>query len=455
MKRFISKYFSISNPSVLFLSLPYLVNNFAGLYTSQFYSSYKYAVLILILITSQLIVSHLYQKNKIFNKYIICGFFSAIFIIIYGADFVNISNQLQEIIFQKQVLRGRVSLLFSTITILVIQFVLFFNTKSGIRFQNLLFAFLSLTVTFSGFTNFLRNDIRTLENRPVKIDSVKDFDKTVYLIITDMYASPIELSRILQDSTVNDFSYELKKKGWFVKDSFYSNETATILSLGSIFNYNLSKDSTFAKFTNDQLIEQCFKKSILAEDLQSKGVHITNNGIFHFGQTEPLTRVCSYPQGFLERLLSNTVLPLIYSNTGGMRFSGFGIEFSSYTDHNIRVFSDLNLPRGLKKAFIYNHLLMPHPPLSFKKEFEAREETTKNYTEFWKFTNRKIATILDELILNKGCKVILIGDHGYRSDSFLNPNLTFAALYGFDSISVEKIHSVQDVGSLINAQFQN
>lgn len=455
MKRFISKYFSISIPSILFLSLPYLVKNFTSLYTSQFYSNYKYTVLVIFLIALQLIVSHLYRNLKASYKYLTYGLYSALFIFLYGVDFVNVSNQLQEIIFQKHTLRGRSTLLFFAVTIFVIQFLLWFKTKSGARFQNLIFAFLSLIATPSLFTNLSGKNVRSMSNRRVKIDSVKDFNKSVYLIIVDEYASPKELLRILNDSTINDFSNELKKKGWFVKDSFYSNEKATIRSLGSLFNYNFSNDSTFAKFTDELFVEQYFKKSMLAEDLQFKGVHITNNGIFHFGQTEPLTRVYPYSQRFLEKLLSSTILPLIYSNTGGMRFSGFGNEFYPSSDHNIRVLSKLNLPRGLKKAFIYNHLYMPHPPLTFKKEFEFREISTKNYAEFWKFTNRKIIPILDELSLSKGYKVILTGDHGYRSDSTLDPNLTFAAFYGFDSISVEKIHSVQDLGSLIDAQFRD
>ena len=47
-------------------------------------------------------------------------------------------------------------------------------------------------------------------------------------------------------------------------------------------------------------------------------------------------------------------------------------------------------------------------------------------------------------------RIILTGDHGYRGDDRINPQNTFTALYGFDKADVDKIKSVQDLGSLIN-----
>jgi len=455
MKRFILNYFSISIPSVLLLLLPYLVKNFASLRTSLYYSNFKYAVLVLVLLIVQLIISFLYQNKKIFFKYLIYGLYSTLLIFFYGADIVQIINELQQLIFEKKNFRFRTFLFFFTMVLLSVQYILWFKSESAVGPQNMFFILLSFIAVPSLFTDFTNKDIRPLSKGRMKIDSVKDVDKSIFLIILDEYASPIELSRILQDNSINEFSYILKKKGWLVKDSFFSNETETIRSLSSLFNYNLSNDSTFSNLSEELLIEQCFIKSMLADDLNSKGVSIINNGIFPFGKTPPLDRAYSVPVGFVEKFLSNSIFPMVYSNVWNLRFSVFGKDFFPFTKHNINVFTSINLNRSSNKEFIYAHLVMPHSPFTYNSEFEFREISTKNYSEFWKFTNRKITPILDELSLNKGYKVILTGDHGYRSDSKLNWKLTFAAFYGFDTSSIVQIHSVQDLGSLINAQFQN
>ena len=45
-------------------------------------------------------------------------------------------------------------------------------------------------------------------------------------------------------------------------------------------------------------------------------------------------------------------------------------------------------------------------------------------------------------------RVIISGDHGFRSDLTVQKN-TMAAFKGFEEKSIEKIRTVQDIGSLI------
>ena len=74
-----------------------------------------------------------------------------------------------------------------------------------------------------------------------------------------------------------------------------------------------------------------------------------------------------------------------------------------------------------------------------------------DYLQYWNFTNKKLTEMLSKLDKNK-YRIILTGDHGLRGMP-TNPHSTFTAFYGFDSTALKSIHSVQDIGNLINGSF--
>ena len=95
---------------------------------------------------------------------------------------------------------------------------------------------------------------------------------------------------------------------------------------------------------------------------------------------------------------------------------------------------------------------MPHFPYTYKGEFNNRSnKNTNTYFEFWKFTNNKLEIFLNELVKSNKFRIILSGDHGFRGESRINPNNTFAAFYGFSKQDLNSIRSVQDLGNLIYA----
>ena len=97
---------------------------------------------------------------------------------------------------------------------------------------------------------------------------------------------------------------------------------------------------------------------------------------------------------------------------------------------------------------------MPHAPIIYEPEFQLRDEyNLNNYYAYWNFTNNKLSAFLAKLTSENKFRIILTGDHGYRSDKTLNPHYTFTAFYGFNNYDLEKINSVQDLGSLINGSF--
>jgi hypothetical protein len=457
MKDYISKIFDFSIPSIIYLILPYLIKNFFNFFNSQYFSLMKYISLLLILIVAQVLTALLFKSKNNVLKYGVFFFISSLSIFFYGADFVNTIMQLQIELYGQQIIRTRVIFLIFVTIFYFIEYLIWFKNSEGVRFLNLVYIFLSILALCSAPLNIHFRESKYLSNRPVEVDSVKSINKPVFLVVLDEYASPSELSRVFNDSSIKDFSLNLKRKGWAIKDSFSSNEVYTINSLASLFNYNLSKNSFFDKKSDEEFVQSFFRKSRLADSLRLKGVKVINNGIFDFGTSEPLTRVYYYPKGFIERFLYNSIFPLLYSNTGDMLLSGFGSGFFSTTHHNNEVFLELAKLPDLRKSFIYCHFYMPHPPLTYGSEFAKKEINAKNYLDFWKFTNKKVSSIIDTLSIFKDYKIILTGDHGHyekRGDTILNRKITFAAFYGFDNESLKNIQCVQDLGSLINSQFK-
>jgi hypothetical protein len=97
---------------------------------------------------------------------------------------------------------------------------------------------------------------------------------------------------------------------------------------------------------------------------------------------------------------------------------------------------------------------MPHGPLQYEPSFPILTiNNIINYKSYWDFTNQKLNSLLTSLIKENKYRIILTGDHGYRYDKRINPHYTFTAFYGFNQESIDKINSVQDLGSLINGGF--
>ena len=70
------------------------------------------------------------------------------------------------------------------------------------------------------------------------------------------------------------------------------------------------------------------------------------------------------------------------------------------------------------------------------------------------FTNNKFIKYFSDLNLEND-KIILIGDHGYRSNIEIDPYNTFGGFYGFKQEDLDEVKTVQDVGLLIKKYLIN
>jgi hypothetical protein len=283
--------------------------------------------------------------------------------------------------------------------------------------------------------------------------SIKN-EKSVILIILDEYASPIELNRISKNKEIFYLSNYLKNKGFEVKDNFFSFEIETIRSIGSMFNYNISNDEYWKSNHTIEMESKLLLKSTLADSLYNKNVNVINLGLLDLGKYQPKFRIYFYPKNIYESILYMSS----YKTLGiyNIKENKLGDNANNF-DYNYFLMNrliDSLRNNNSNKTFTYCHIMMPHEPMYYKNEFQFRKDyNLKNYTDYWKFTNIKVKNLIDKIIDIGKYKVIISGDHGFRNDKIINSKMTFSAYYGFDSIELKNINSVQDIGSLINNSF--
>jgi hypothetical protein len=458
-----SKFRAFSKPeglSLLILVLPYLaflIPVFAG---SPFFSLPKLLLTLVVVVIIDILVRMFLKKHPGATLWVSLLVYCGVFLFLYSAYLLMPSMFFVQKHFHSFHIRGR--LLFLLLSVLIIAVVLISHKK-----KIALNYFVNMFMLILFVINLCTNTIELLQKKkyqatPSQYDASIHFDtkdslsnKPIILIITDEYSSPDELYNLFRDSSLYDFSRELTRTGWVVRNRSLSHETSTIHSLSSLFNFNLSDGGQYSKATIfDASLNLLHCK--LGDSLEGKNIGIVNFGILDFYRSEPLGRLYPYPKNFHEALLYNSAVTLIYQNTESMKPAGFGEDFNAIANHNKKVLE--TLPDSLQRLksndyFIYAHLLMPHLPYVYFDEF-SQPSGTPGYLAYWKFTNKKVQQLLNELLQSHQYRIILTGDHGDRDDPKINPNYTATAFYGFEEKDVEKIRSVQDLGVLINAYFK-
>lgn len=442
--------------SILLIALPYLTFNYENIILSPFYSFsqliFFVACILLIDVSTKWFLFKLNEKAYTTISLFIV-FISALFF--YGPYLTTfIQKGIQD--YFLYLIRGRTMIEFS-----LAFFILLIITvrKKDINYQYLN-VFLILFGVISFFTSIKNARVKRkqeFKSSFVHVSLNSSSVKPILLIISDEYASPDGLYKIYKDSSIYEFSNQLVNKGWITRNSFYSFETSTIHSLSSLFNFNLSKNKEYKKERIENIGTTKLLHANIADSLEKKDVEIINLGIFHIGEYPYLNRVYFYPTSFIEDIMKHTIYYTIKFNTGNFNKSGLTSSYYPTETHNKFIFNHLTDTLNTlanNKTFAYIHLLMPHSPFQFNPEFPKRDKNNLiNYFAFWNFTNNKMNKLLTSLIKENKYRIIFTGDHGYRGENLIDPNNTFTAFYGFNLEMIDKIHSVQDLGSLINGGF--
>ena len=440
----------LGRASFLILILPYLVIISPELLLSPLSSMFNVTLLFFCLAFISIVYSKLF--NPIPKRFFLFIFCNSLILTVFYYDtiFFRIYNSLNIIFIHHEI---RFIFLVSIFFILSfsLQYSIRNHIKIAVKVVNVFFLiFLLNTLVFKFNQNkmfFLNpNPISSPLIIPTRIENIRQ----TILIIVDEYASPRDLYNNFKDSSVYEFSSLLKLNNWRVTDHNYSFDTMTINSLASIFNFNFSK--TPKQFPNFDYYGQRLIQSTLYDSLINKGCHFYNFGIFDIGESKAPYRVYFYAKSFTDQVFNRSIFnPFNFSkdNENGDHFA-----------HNKYLFD--SVPKKLidikdNHYFVYMHLLIPHQPFSYGKEFQknkaGKKRTIENYYAYWKFSNTKLSSLIAELTKDNRYNIILTGDHGFRHMKEVPPNYTFTAFYGFDSTQLTNLKSVQDIGSLINASY--
>ena len=455
---------NLNKASFLMVVLPYIGFNWRELYESPYYSLGQVSLVLLVLIAIELAFTQLIKKVGKYEKVLSVLFICFTIIFFYGNNIVipvyqYVTKSLHIYIKEK------VLFLIIAIVIVFIFHYLFakknlwkvLNVFLGIYFLVNVFSTRNLNVAIIPPIDSIQNGYKHISESLGS--NINEVQKPIILIVLDEYSSPDELYKIVKDSSVYNFSNTLKSKGWEVRNSSYTYESSTIHSISSLFNFNLSKDSLYDKQNTETIVSKKMLKTALLDSLSSKGVAFNNYGIFHIGNTQPLTQLYLYPTSFAEHFLIRTTYAEEKNKSGNFKLKNLVKSYGNIYEHNAYILN--NLPAILKenknkKSFTYVHLFIPHAPFYYGEEFPVKHVINfENYFSFWKFTNSKMEAILDSISKQGDYRIILTGDHGYRRNEYKeNYHYSFTAFKGFESTSLKQIESIQDIGLLINAGFK-
>lgn len=450
--------FNLKQLSVLLITLPYLAFNGISIVQSPFFCTSNLLLLFLGVFIIDIIIKLVLKKiAQEFFTTISLTTACVITLFFYGFYIVSLTQNGISYVFNI-LIRGRVIIEFTTFVIILI-ILLAKNKKINFQYFNIFLIIFFTSSVISSLVSYKPNVILVYKSNNIPLPLKNKSNKPVILIISDEYTSPDDLYKVYKDSSVYKFSNDLKNNGWIIKNRFYSYETSTIHSLSSMFNFNLSKNS---KYSNEKIENVASRKLIgakLADSLSSKNVNIINFGIFHFGKIPYLNRLYIYPTSFLDQVFLNTIYYQIRTNTGNLHIRGLTNSYHPIEQHNkflIKYLADSLHSLNQSIFFSYVHLYMPHAPFQNEPEFSSRSKNSlASYKAYWDFTNNKLEELLSQLKIEDKYKIILTGDHGLRSeDKRINSNYTFTAFYGFEKGEVNKIKSIQDLGSLINWSFE-
>lgn len=437
------------------LVLPYFVYIYPNICKAETFSYGKFFSFLLIpVIIDLLLIQWKREPGK--WRIIFSILFTSATVVFFYADFVV--ARMQHLLLNDDLyLRRRFLILILFSLFFMLQYAFSRKRELFNLFANRMLLIFSALLVFRAIQGSpYESDIKKIRPASVKIalpDTVKP--KPILLIVLDEYTSPNQLYHTFKDSSVYSFSKYLGNSGWMLKDSMPSFEISTIHSISSLFNYNISQKEQYKK-ADGNLAAHFLKHALLTEFLQKKNIMLVNYSIFDVGNTKSFFPLYFVPEDFTHLFLSASIYIRMWTHMHHLDRETLDNHFYLSSYYNIQVVQKLKsiLEEPVKaNSFVYVHLYMPHEPIEYGNEINLTGYDIKNYFQYWKFTNQKILDIIKNAKALDRYRVIVTGDHAYRSSDKIDPKATFGAFYGFDGKSLSSVQSVQDIGSLIAAYF--
>ncbi|MCW3118933.1 MAG: hypothetical protein JWM28_3015 [Chitinophagaceae bacterium] len=269
----------------------------------------------------------------------------------------------------------------------------------------------------------------------------------IFFLLFDEYASSVSLNDYLgyNNSEMDSF---FTNKQFRIQKYSSGNYNYTPFSMASILNMAYINGMYSKKIGIDDFARctKLVRENKVIKFLSSYGYEIVNYSIFDLaGNPSP------FYQNFLplktklitDRTLWGKIRTDILWNllTGRFEVKWLTTNVIYTSLHNNDKLFDLLKKESLKKSmtprFIYAHFNLPHHPFYFDKNGKLKDKETlindyskNSYLDNVRYANKKIRELVDTIQTNSNGKAVIIvmGDHGYRSDATVPEKVFFENL---------------------------
>ena len=343
--------------------------------------------------------------------------------------------------------------------------------KNVIKYVNVFFLFLSIsfvaTKTYNSFSLFDRSSFLEKLNFEYKTSTLEigKSDDPVILIILDGLSSSEEIFKHTKDSIDLKLDFYLKKRGYKVISNARTESLRTTISLPSLFNFNLhnsiDKDSIENIDKGLQTIDgfqEIFNENLLVDSLLTRSVKSYSFGIGEFTRGINNDDFCylwgdSCYGSSLENILSKTIIETI--------IHGLDRDTEKVDLFRKNSLEQLENLVPVQKSFYYFHLFFPHDPYSYFEEYPnvglnyltiSEEEYLSEHIKYKRWFVDKFIDLIEDADFQNS-RIIIAGDHGFRHNKSIAPELTNIYLKGYNSINANNDITVQQIGNIILESF--
>lgn len=345
------------------------------------------------------------------------------------------------------------------------------KNKNVIKYVNVFFLFLSIsfgaTKTYNSFSLFDRSSFLEKLNFEYKTSTLEigKSDDPVILIILDGLSSSEEIFKHTKDSIDLKLDFSLKKRGYKVISNARTESLRTTISLPSLFNFNLhnsiDKDSIENIDKGLQTIDgfqEIFNENLLVDSLLTRSVKSYSFGVGEFTRGINNDDFCylwgdSCYSSSLENIISKTIIEAI--------IHGLDRDTEKVNLFRKNSLEQLENLVPAQKSFYYFHLFFPHDPYSYFEEYPnvrlnyltiSEEEYLSEHIKYKRWFVDKFIDLIEDADFQNS-RIIIAGDHGFRHNKSIAPELTNIYLKGYNSINANNDITVQQIGNIILESF--
>jgi len=345
------------------------------------------------------------------------------------------------------------------------------KNKNVIKYVNVFFLFLSIsfgaTKTYNSFSLFDRSSFLEKLNFEYKTSTLEigKSDDPVILIILDGLSSSEEIFKHTKDSIDLKLDFSLKKRGYKVISNARTESLRTTISLPSLFNFNLhnsiDKDSIENIDKGLQTIDgfqEIFNENLLVDSLLTRSVKSYSFGVGEFTRGINNDDFCylwgdSCYSSSLENIISKTIIEAI--------IHGLDRDTEKVDLFRKNSLEQLENLVPAQKSFYYFHLFFPHDPYSYFEEYPnvrlnyltiSEEEYLSEHIKYKRWFVDKFIDLIEDADFQNS-RIIIAGDHGFRHNKSIAPELTNIYLKGYNSINANNDITVQQIGNIILESF--